>query len=101
MIVDTGVLIEYINGAGTYHEKVKKLIESYTPLYVTPITLSEVLYVSYRVYITAGLSNANNYAKEFVEWLSAKLKFTEINHEIVIKAGEIKKKYGIACQTVM
>jgi len=96
MIVDTGVLIEYINEAGTYHEKVKKLIESYTPLYVTPITLSEVLYVSYRVYITAELSNANNYAKEFVEWLSTKLKVTEINHEIVIKAGEIKKKYGIA-----
>ena len=96
MIVDTGVLIEYINEAGKYHEKVRKLIESSATLFVTPITLSEVLYVSYRVYKAAGLNDANDYAKEFVEWLLSKLKVTEINHEIVIKAGEIKKKYGIA-----
>ncbi|MEM0256677.1 MAG: PIN domain-containing protein, partial [Saccharolobus sp.] len=66
MIVDTGVLIEYINEAGKYHEKVRKLIESSTSLFVTPITLSEVLYVSYRVYREAGLNDANDYAKEFV-----------------------------------
>ncbi|WP_252896968.1 PIN domain-containing protein [Metallosphaera hakonensis] len=48
MIVDTGVLIEYINEAGKYHEKVRKLIESSSSLFVTPITLSEALYVSYR-----------------------------------------------------
>ena len=98
MIVDTGVLIEYINEAGKYHEKVRKLVESESndSLFVTPITLSEVLYVSYRVYKAAGLSDANNYAREFVEWLLSRLKVTEINHEIVMKAGEIKKKYGIA-----
>ena len=65
-------------------------------MFVTPITLSEVLYVSYRVYKAAGLSDANDYAREFVEWLLSKLKVTEVNHEIVVKAGEIKKKYGIA-----
>ena len=98
MILDTGVLIEYINEAGKYHEKVRKLIESGSSdsLFVTPITLSEVLYVSYRVYKAAGLSNANDYAREFVEWLLSRLKVTEVNHEIVVKAGEIKKKYGIA-----
>ena len=98
MIVDTGVLIEYINEAGKYHEKVRKLIESGSSdsLLVTPITLSEVLYVSYRVYKAAGLSEANDYAREFVEWLLSRLKVTEVNHEIVVKAGEIKKKYGIA-----
>ncbi|AWR98614.1 type II toxin-antitoxin system VapC family toxin [Metallosphaera hakonensis] len=72
MIVDTGVLIEYINEAGKYHEKVRKLIESSSSLFVTPITLSEALYVSYRVYREAGLNNANDYAKEFVEWLLSK-----------------------------
>lgn len=95
-VVDTGVLVEYINESGEYHDKVKKLLEENNTLYVTPITLSEVMYVSYRIYKVSGLNDANKYARDFVEWLSYKLKVTEINKDITFDAGEIKKKYGIA-----
>ncbi|QXJ32180.1 hypothetical protein J5U22_01739 [Saccharolobus shibatae] len=95
-MIDTGVLVEYINEESQYHEKVKELIDSDNSLYVTPISLSETLYVSYRVYKAAGLNDANNHAKEFIKWLSSKLNVTEINQDIVIEAGEIKKKYAIA-----
>ena len=96
-VIDTGVLVEYINEESENHEKVKKLIDSNNnSLYVTPISLSEVLYVSYRIYKAAGLNDANNRAKEFVEWLSFKLNVTDINQDVIMEAGEIKKKYGIA-----
>ncbi|MDT7902106.1 MAG: PIN domain-containing protein [Acidianus sp.] len=95
-VVDTGVLVEYINESGEYHDKVKKLLEENNTLYVTPITLSEVMYVSYRIYNASGLNDANKYARDFVEWLSYKLKVTEINKDITFDAGEIKKKYGLA-----
>jgi predicted nucleic acid-binding protein len=67
-VVDTGVLVEYINESGEYHDKVKKLLEENNTLYVTPITLSEVIYVSYRIYKASGLNDANKYARDFVEW---------------------------------
>ncbi|BCU68850.1 PIN domain-containing protein [Stygiolobus caldivivus] len=96
-VIDTGVLIEYINEKSENHEKVKELIDSSdSTLYVTPISLSEVLYVSYRIYKVAGLNDANNRAKDFVKWLSFKLNVTDINQNIIIEAGEIKEKYGIA-----
>jgi len=95
-VVDTGVLVEYINESGEYHDKVKKLLEENNTLYVTPITLSEVMYVSYRIYKASGLNDANKYARDFVGWISYKLKVTEINKDITFDAGEIKKKYGIA-----
>ncbi|MQL56362.1 PIN domain-containing protein [Acidianus ambivalens] len=95
-VIDTGILVEYINESGEYHDKVKKLLEENNTLYVTPITLSEVMYVSYRIYKASGLKDANRYTREFVEWLSYKLKVTEINQDIIFEAWEIKKKYGIS-----
>lgn len=91
-VVDTGVLVEYINESGEYHDKVKKLLEENNTLYVTPITLSEVMYVSYRIYKASGLNDANKYARDFIEWLSYKLKVTEINKDITFDAGEIKRR---------
>lgn len=96
-VIDTGVLVEYINEESEHHEKVKELIDSSdNSLFITPVSLSEVLYVSYRIYKAAGLNDANNHAKEFVKWLSFKLNVTDINQDIIIEAGEVKKKYGIA-----
>ena len=95
-VVDTGVLAEYINESSINHEKVKVLLEGDNTLYITPITLSEVVYVSYRIYKASGLDNANLYAIDFVNWLLSEFEVIEINREIIIKAGEIKKRYGIA-----
>ncbi len=95
-VVDTGVLVEYINESSPHHPKVRKLLEGNNSLYITPVTMSEVMYVGYRVYKAAGLSNANELARELFLWASLKLKVTDVNKDVALQAGEIKKKYGIA-----
>ena len=89
-VVDTGVLIDYINESSKNHDKAKTLLENENDLYITPITLSETVYVSYRIYKLYKPNNADELTRRFIAWLVSKLKVSEVNEE-AIETEEIKE----------
>ncbi|MGQ4892113.1 MAG: type II toxin-antitoxin system VapC family toxin [Candidatus Njordarchaeia archaeon] len=99
-VVDTSVLIEYISVDTPYRKILDKLLRSPEKfgisLFVSPVTLSEVLYVADRVYRAAGVKTSNQEAKRFLQWLKNRVKTVSINDNIVELAGEIKKYFHLA-----
>jgi len=65
---------------------------------VTPVTLSEVVYVAARIYAEAGVRDANARAVELVEWLLALpgVALESIGKEAAMVAGELRKKFRLA-----
>ncbi|MBC7091958.1 MAG: PIN domain-containing protein [Nitrososphaeria archaeon] len=99
-VVDTSVLAEYIIRDAVYRNVVEKLfndaLKKTIELYVTPYTISELIYVSSRIYKIALLENSNEEALNFVEWLNTRVKYVQITGEISIEAGELRKRFNIA-----
>ncbi len=99
-VLDTGVLIEYIVKGAPYRENIVNLFEESArgsvKLYISPITLSETLYVASRVYKTSGISNPNEEAINFVKWVEARAQLVDMSEELALRAGELKKELRIA-----
>ncbi len=99
-VVDTSVLAEYIIRDAVYRSVVEKLfndaLKKTIELYVTPSTISELIYVSSRIYKIALVEDPNEEALNFVEWLNTRVKYAEITWEISIEAGELRKRFKIA-----
>lgn len=99
-VVDTGVLAEYIVRGSPHRSTVERLLEGVlektVELYVTSITISELIYVASRLYELAGVEKPNEEALNLIEWLTARTKKAEITPDIELEAGELKKKLGIA-----
>ena len=99
-VADTGVLVESIIENSPYRGSVTRLLNNTLKktieLYVTPLTISELLYVASKVYEAAAIKDYNAEALNFLEWLLAKAKITEVTPEISFKAGEIRKMLKIA-----
>jgi len=100
LVLDTSVLIEYIVKKAPYKLKVGKLLEKAAEgkieLFITSITLSEVMYVASKIYEVALLPSPNREALDFILWLKGRVKIIEANEDIAIKAGELKKILHIA-----
>lgn len=100
LVLDTSVLIEYIILRSKYREKVIRLFdladEGRFELYVSPITLSELLYVASRIYQLAGLSNPNEEAINYLKWIEKRTTILDMSEDLIFKAGELKKLLGIA-----
>ncbi|MEM2842213.1 MAG: PIN domain-containing protein, partial [Thermoproteota archaeon] len=98
--VDAGVLVEYVVRGSPHRVAVEKMLEgvlaNVVELYVTPITVSEIIYVASRIYELAVVEKPNEEALNLVEWLTARVKIAEIAPDIAVEAGEIKKKLGIS-----
>lgn len=99
-VVDTSVLAEYIIRDAINRNVVEKLfndaLKKTIELYVTPSTISELIYVSSWIYKIALVENPNEEALNFVEWLNTRVKYVEITREISIEAGELRKRFKIA-----
>lgn len=99
-VVDTGVLAEYIVRGSPHRSAIERLLEGVlkkiVELYITPITASELIYVAFRLYRLANVEKPNDEALSFIEWLNARVKAAEITPDIIIEAGELRKKFGIA-----
>lgn len=99
-VVDTGVLAEYIVRGSPHRGAIERMLEGVLAkvmeLYITPITISELIYVVFRIYELAGVEKPNEEALNLVEWLTARIKMAEITPEMAVEAGEIKKKLGIS-----
>ncbi|MEM1556752.1 MAG: PIN domain-containing protein [Candidatus Bathyarchaeia archaeon] len=99
-VVDAGVLVEYVVRGSPHRGAVEKILDGalakVVELYITPITVSEIIYVASRIYELAGVEKPNEEALNLVEWLTVRVKMAEITPDMSIKAGEIKKKLGIS-----
>ncbi|MCX8182532.1 MAG: type II toxin-antitoxin system VapC family toxin [Candidatus Methanomethyliaceae archaeon] len=99
-VVDTSVLVEYIVRGAPQRSKVEELLNNalkkQTELYMTPATLSELLYVVSKIYEMANVAKANEEALNYIRWLMERVKITEVTADIAIKAGELKKRLKMA-----
>ncbi len=99
LVLDTGVLVEYIVKRAPYRRLAAKLLEpgpGAAELYISPVTLSETLYVAYRIYASTGISDPLSEARRYLAWLRARVDLAEADEEIAWKAGELKGELGIA-----
>ena len=99
-VLDTSVIIEYIVLRSPYRPKVVRLFEDVVrgrlELYVSAVTLSEVLYVASRVYQIAGVDEPNREAMNFVGWVRSRVKVVGLDEDVAVRAGELKKRLRIA-----
>jgi predicted nucleic acid-binding protein len=100
LVLNSGVLVEYVVKRAPYRMKVENLFnESFKgniKLYTTLLALSETLYIISKIYKEASIPKPNEEALNYIIWLKTRLSFAEITEEIAIRAGELKKKLGIA-----
>lgn len=100
VVLDTSVLVEYIVLRSPYRPVVVKLFDRASAneleLYVNAITLSEVFYVASRIYEIAGVSDPNGEALDFIEWIKSRVQVVNVNYDIAVRAGELKKHLRIA-----
>ena len=100
LVLDTSVLIEYILLRSPYRLLVTKLFEKALAkkleLYVNAVTLSEILYVASRIYRAAGVEDPNRESLDFIEWIKSRARVVNIDENIALRAGELKKQLRIA-----
>jgi predicted nucleic acid-binding protein len=99
-VVDTSILVAYIvenePGRNKVIELFKKAFKNHVELYITYQTLSETIYIAYKIYSIAGEKEPNRRALEFAKWITNTMKIVELNPEIAFRAGELKKILNIA-----
>jgi predicted nucleic acid-binding protein len=99
-VLDNSVLIAYITENATGRERVLSMIEEArrgkVQLYTIYPVLSELLYVSTRVYEMAGLEEPNVKALDFLLWIEGLVENVELTHDIALRAGELRKLLMIA-----
>ncbi len=100
LVLDTSVIIEYIIKNSPYKPLIDKLFEkaenNELKLYLTPITLSELLYVASRIYKAAGIKEANREALNSAYWVASITNIIHPSIEVALEAGELKKKLRLA-----
>lgn len=100
LVLDTSVLVEYIVLRSPYRTKVAKLLDKALTgelkLYISVVTLSEILYVASRIYQVAGIDNPNEEALNFVEWIKSRAQVVNVDEKIAVRSGELKKELRIA-----
>ena len=100
LVLDTSVLVEYIIKRSPHRETVSNLLEKASlgelDIYITTLTLSELLYITSRIYEIAGLENPNREALDYLEWIKQRTRTINITEEIAIQAGELKKHLHLA-----
>jgi predicted nucleic acid-binding protein len=94
------VIAEYLDESSPYG--VERLFDALAAgaarAYVTPVTLSEVIYVAARIYSEAGVRDPNARAVELAEWLLALpgVALEPIGREAALAAGELRKRFRMA-----
>ena len=99
-VLDTSVVGEYLNEdspLGVEHLFDLLALDT-VKAYVTPVTLSEVIYVASRIYAEAGVRDPNTKALELVEWLLALpgVVFEPVGRDVALAVGELRKKFKLA-----
>ena len=94
------MIAEYLDESSPYG--VERLFDALAAgaarAYVTPVTLSEVIYVAARIYSEAGVRDPNARAVELAEWLLALpgVALEPVGREAAVAAGELRKRFRMA-----
>ncbi|MEM0226195.1 MAG: PIN domain-containing protein [Thermofilaceae archaeon] len=98
-VVDTSVLLECILEASPYRGRVEELL-ALAPraieIYLTPLTVAELLYTASKIYTAAGVEDANAEARNFVKWALARARVVDADVSTSLRAGELRKQFRIA-----
>ncbi len=103
-VLDTSVLVEYLGEEPMQgiDELFRRISRGEFRAYLTHVTLSEVVYVAYRIYKEARTPDPNGKALKYADWL-INLPGTEIvklDVDIAKAAGELKKEFRLALSDV-
>ena len=100
--LDTGVIAEYIDLAGSLHKEAEAIVRNVLggkllAIIPHPI-LVETYYVSARIYESLGLRDPEERAEKLIEWLyrSPNISLAEPSLELAILAGKVKRKFSLA-----
>ena|SRR5579864_2719981 len=99
---DTGVIVEYANLDGLFHNEAQAVFQSVIAgklnVVIPHPILAETYYVSVRIYKTLGFDDFTKRAKKLVQWLysAPNISLAEPSLELAIHAGEIKDRFGIS-----
>ena len=99
---DTGVIVEYANLDGAFHNEAQAVFETVIAgklnVVIPHPILAETYYVSLRIYKTLGLDDFAKRAKNLVQWLykAPNISLAEPSLELAILAGETKNRFGIS-----
>ncbi len=103
LVVDTSVLVEYLDYSSPFSGKVEELFarasRGESTLYILPQVVAELYYVASRFYEAMGVRNPNNRAFEYILWLQHHpgIVFVDsLDYRLSIRAGELKKQLRIA-----
>lgn len=100
--MDSSVLLEYLDEESPFFEAVSSLMkavaEGSVKAFITPLTLSEVVYVSPRIYSEAKVENPNQEALKYAAWLLSLsgTKLVTLTEQIALEAGELRKELRIS-----
>ncbi|MEM1509183.1 MAG: PIN domain-containing protein [Thermofilaceae archaeon] len=99
-VVDTSVIVERILSSSPFKERVEVLFDDArrggVSLYVTLLTLSEVLYIASKIYALAGVEDPNREAVLLTLWLTSRARIVQPTEDTALRAGELKKTLGLA-----
>lgn len=102
LVLDTGVIIEYIIEKSILREILKKIfllaIKGKIKIYLSTISLAEVYYISRRIYFEAGIKNPEKASISFLNFLKnyKGIYIVPPDFKIAIEAGKIKSIYGLS-----
>jgi len=101
-VLDTGVMVEYIDLRGEYHDLARAVVDSILRGRIEAIVphpvVAETHYVSARIYRRLGLDDWAERADKLVRWLCS-IPTVAIKGEdlaLAIEASRVKLEYGLA-----
>ncbi len=98
LVIDTSVFVEYLIKNSPYLRTIEEIFKSERfsrRLFTIPLVLSETFYIVSRLYEYAGISDANEKAVEYIEWIESKFRVMDVKG-MAVRAGELKKRLRIS-----
>lgn len=102
LVLDTGVIVEYIISNSPLRPVLTKLFSSAlrgaNELYLSTVTLAETFYVARRIYEWAGVEQPEEAARDFLFFLEKHkaLSLVQPNTETAVEAGKVKAFYRVS-----
>ncbi|MCE4613129.1 MAG: PIN domain-containing protein [Desulfurococcales archaeon] len=102
VVLDTGVVVEYIDLKGALHEQAWIVMESVKAGRLEAViphpVLSETFYVAARIYSKLGARDPEERALKLIEWLYRLPTVSIVGEtlDLALEAGRAKLKYGLA-----
>ncbi len=102
VVLDTSVIIEYIDLKGSLHEQASAvfnaILEGRLNALIPHPVLAETFYVAARIYGYLGFTDSEQRAARLVEWLYRLPSVNIVGEslDLALEAGRVKLKYGLA-----